>query len=531
MNAPGVPRWLERIVEHSYLILCLGLAPMVAWRVLTGTWLADFWEHAAVIGELAIHPISPLHPMLAVDAPHALESPYHLLLALVSRVSGLSAVTVLGWAALVNFAVLCVTLRALVRIFTRNALAPFLVLLFTLLLWGPEPWDWSGFYHLHSFSNVMAYPSTFATAAAFASVWTTRAFMLSGAARWAVATGVLAWVVALVHPATFVFAVVGAGALVIATWRRRLARRAVGVLASFGAGTAAALVWPYFPILGLAGADAAGYLRDNDPLLALSGAAVKTFPALIGLPFLIARFLRRHRDPLVILLVGASAAYLVARLGTIGSLAPNIRFAVLALHIGAADGVARLLASTPRPWRLRASGLVVVVSFVVAISWTTTAAGRTAADLTTSIPDLAFLASDVPDDAVVMTDPITALEVPAWGPKVVAWHYAMPFVADREARRAAVDAYFAAATTPDERQGIISDWCVEWILIVPERLAEVGGASVADLALGGALVSHDRATLVRAPTVDGCGAARGEGQPSGAVLGTNSMSLYTQPQR
>jgi hypothetical protein len=505
MNARGgVPRWLERIVDHSYLILCLGLAPMVAWRVLTGTWLADFWEHAAVIGELANHPTSPLHPMLAVDAPHALESPYHLLLAIVSRVSGLSAVTVLGWAALVNFAVLCVTFRAFVRLFTRQAMAPFLGLLFTLVLWGPEPWDWSGFYHLHSFSNVMAYPSTFATAAAFASVWTSRAFLLSGGARWAVATGVLAWLVALIHPATFVYAGIGAGALVIATWRPRLARRAAGVLASFGAGTVVALAWPYFPITGLPGADAAGYLRDNDPLLALSGAALKTFPALVGLPFLVVRFIRRHRDPLVIILVGAAAAYLVARLGTIGSLAPNIRFAVLALHIGAADGIVRLLASTPRPWRLRASGLVVAVAFVVAISWTTTATGRTAAGLTASIPDLAFLASDVPDDAVVMTDSITALEVPAWGPKVVAWHYAMPFVDDREARRAAVDAYFAAATTPDERRQIISDWCVEWILIVPERLERAGGASIEDLALGGALELHERATLVQAPAGSGC---------------------------
>jgi hypothetical protein len=121
-----------------------------------------------------------------------------------------------------------------------------------------------------------------------------------------------------------------------------------------------------------------------------------------------------------------------------------------------------------------------------------------------SIPDLAFLASDVPDDAVVMTDSITALEVPAWGPKVVAWHYAMPFVDDREARRAAVDAYFAAATTPDERRRIISDWCVEWILIVPERLERAGGASIEDLALGGALEPHERATLVQAPAGSGC---------------------------
>lgn len=506
-------------------MLCLGLAPMVAWRVLTGTWLADFWEHAAVIGALANNPTAPLHPMLALDAPHALESPYHLLLAVVSRVSGLSAITVLGWAALVNFLVLCVAFRAFVRIFTRNAMAPFLGLLFTLVLWGPAPWDWSGFYHLHSFSNVMAYPSTLATAAALASVWTTRAFLLSGGARWAVTTGVLAWLMALVHPATFVFAAIGAGAVVIATARRRHVRRAAGVLVSFAAGTAVALTWPYFPITGLPGADAAGYLRDNDPLLTWSSAAVKIFPALIGLPFLMARFLRRYRDPLVIILVGASAVYLGARLGTIGSLAPNIRFAVLTLHIGAADGIARLLASAPRRLRFGASGLVVVVAFAVAISWTTTTAGRTAAGLTTSIPDLAFLASDVPDDAVVMTDPITALEVPAWGPKVVAWHYAMPFVDDREARRAAVDAYFAAATSPDERQRIISDWCVEWILIVPERLERVGGAGVADLALGGELEPHDRATLVRAPVADGCAAGRGEGQPSGAVLGTNSMSL------
>ncbi len=497
--------WIER---HSYLLLCCALLPMVVWRAVTGTWLADFWEHAAVVGELAANPFDPNHPMLAIDAPHALNSPYHLVLGLVAAALDASSVAVLGAAAIVNFVLLLISLRLFVRIFTRWALAPFLTLLFTVVLWGFEPWEWSGFFHLVSFSNVMGYPSTLATASAFLGIWAVRAQLLTGGSGWAITTAALAWITVLIHPPTFAFLGIGAVALVIQDFDRRHAGRAAAVAGAGAVGLGAALLWPYYPLVSLTGADPAGYLRDNDPLLALSGVVSKTFPAIVGLPFLVLRAIRRRRDALVWLFLGVSAAYLVARFGGIGSLATMIRFVVLALHVALAHGIAGLLAGRSGRWRTVLVPAGVAAALVVAVAWTATPSGRAMAALDdAAIPDLAFLATEVPDDEIVMADAITALEVPAWGPKVIAWHYAMPYVEDREERRADVDAFFAADASADTRTEILDRWCADWVLIVPERLSEVGGAEAAELAADGEPAPADaasRAILVRRPAPASC---------------------------
>ena len=460
----------EALSRHAYLILCLALVPLVAWRVATGDWLADFWEHAAVVAELAASPLDPAHPMLAIDAPHALTSPYHLVLAAVTRISGFSAVAVVGVAALVNLAFFVVALRVFVRLFTRQPWAPPLALLFTLLLWGPDAWVWSGFFHVRSFSVVMPFPSTFATASAFVALWAARAYLLSGRTRWAAATAGLGLVILLSHPPTFAFLAIGIAALTLSRLPRTHRWRAAALGAAVAGTAAVAVIWPYYPLVELVGADPAGYLRDNDDLLALRGTLIKTGPALIGLPFLYLRFRRRSRDPLVAIFVGAVLAYAVARIGQVGSLATMIRFVVLALHVAAADGIARYLHDRGGRVRELAMPVIVASAVVLLVAMTVSAPGRQVAGLVSDeIPDLEYLATAVPDDDVVMTDPITALEVPAWGPKVVAWHYAMPYVADREARREAVDDFFADEE-PATRGDILEHYCARWVLLVPERL-------------------------------------------------------------
>jgi hypothetical protein len=481
MERPSAGRTAGWIAAHSYLLLCLALLPMVAWRAVTGTWLADFWEHAAVVGEFAVRPLDPNHPMLALDAPHALNSPYHLVLGLIAGAFDASPVAVLGMASILNFGVLATGLHRLVRLFTDRTIAPFLALLFTVFLWGLEPWEWSGFYHLISFSNVMAYPSTFATGTACFGIVTAHAHLTGGGWRPATATAALGAVTLLLHPPTFAFLVIGAVAMSLALpLHPTLHRAAVLALALVGA-VAVSLAWPYYPLIDLPAADRAGYLRDNDPLLALSGVVSKTFPAFVGLPFLVLRALRNRRDALVLLFLGVSAGYLAARFGGVGSLATTIRFVVLALHIAAADALARLLADAPAVVQRRVVPVGIGVALALTLALTVTALGRDVAALDEdAIPDVAFLSSAVPDDAVVMTDAITALEVPAWGPKVVAWHYAMPYVDDREARRSDVEAYFSAATTADERASILDRWCVGWVLVVPERLGSGADAPTLD---------------------------------------------------
>jgi len=62
----------------------------------------DFWEHAAVLRELSIHPFHPRHPILDLDMPHAFFSPYLVFLGGISYYLGLSYFSALAVAGVVN---------------------------------------------------------------------------------------------------------------------------------------------------------------------------------------------------------------------------------------------------------------------------------------------------------------------------------------------------------------------------------------------------------------------------------------------
>jgi hypothetical protein len=86
----------------------LGIAGLLLFALALHTgndqWIGDMWEHSAVVRELATNPVAPLHPQLAVDAPHAFYTPYHWIVAQLSRYTSLSAMGALGAARLVNAA-------------------------------------------------------------------------------------------------------------------------------------------------------------------------------------------------------------------------------------------------------------------------------------------------------------------------------------------------------------------------------------------------------------------------------------------
>ncbi|PYP80212.1 MAG: hypothetical protein DMD35_05575 [Gemmatimonadetes bacterium] len=91
--------------------LAVFVVALVAAHAARGHWIGDFWEHSAVVRELATHPLHPRHPLLVVDAPHALANPYALLVALFCRVTGASAATGLATASIVNLLMPLVALR------------------------------------------------------------------------------------------------------------------------------------------------------------------------------------------------------------------------------------------------------------------------------------------------------------------------------------------------------------------------------------------------------------------------------------
>jgi hypothetical protein len=122
----------------------------------------DIWEHTAAVAAFMRDPLNPTHPFLAIDAPHPFLTPFHLAVALVGRALFLAPTTVMIVAAVANVALVVVALGALVNRLARRRGVAVLVLVFTLVLWGDDPWFFSGFLHSGVIWYVASYPSTFA---------------------------------------------------------------------------------------------------------------------------------------------------------------------------------------------------------------------------------------------------------------------------------------------------------------------------------------------------------------------------------
>jgi len=73
--------FISGLVEHGrFYILALAILFLMIGHTINGQWVGDFWEHSAVVRELITHPLSPKHPQLSVDAPHAFFFHIHWLL-------------------------------------------------------------------------------------------------------------------------------------------------------------------------------------------------------------------------------------------------------------------------------------------------------------------------------------------------------------------------------------------------------------------------------------------------------------------
>src|SRR4051794_26483212 len=96
------PRPLDWFQARGYLVVAGVLFFGLVAQTLNEQWSGDVFEHLAVVRELARRPFSPLHPLLPVDAPHPFFSPYTVALGLFSKVTGISALSTLKIAGIVN---------------------------------------------------------------------------------------------------------------------------------------------------------------------------------------------------------------------------------------------------------------------------------------------------------------------------------------------------------------------------------------------------------------------------------------------
>lgn len=443
-------------------------------------WAGDLGMHAATIQRLSHNLVHPGNPLVDADTPSPYYSPWMLLLGCVAKITGLSVFVVLRIGAVVGLGLLVTGVWRYVRTLSAHRAAPALALLSLVLLWGPVLFNWSGFLGLNSLALTVSYPSVFALGLAFHFwAWLTRALREPEPAAWGrwAALGLLWALVLLCHQFTGVVSSLGALAMVIA------ARPSRAVLLRLGAALALGVLllglWPYYDFFSLfsAGADLEAIHKPLYEHLAGHFGFV-----LLGVAALVLRFRRDRWDPLVLFF--ALGALMFAAGGLSGhyswgrALPAALVPAQLAAALEAVTAGRRAMGVSPsersRAWRR--SGWACVLGLALAAgAWTQIGTlgyvtGKSA------LPSVVADKYDTPwvgyhwimpwvkYGDVVMARTSAARQIPAYGPYTVTPGYPDFFLPDEATRDAAVSRYFAAGTSASERQGILREYKVRWVV-------------------------------------------------------------------
>lgn len=506
-RAGGPIRLVDR---RRYLLLSTALLVLMASQTLNQQWSTDFWEHSAVVRELATHPLHPRHPLLAVDATHPYFSPYTLAVGVFARLAGMGPIGALSVAAVLNLVLLLVAFRLLVTRLVANPLAPFYALLFTVVLWGASTWRWSGFLNLNSLGFVLPYPSMFATAVALLSLWALDLFLAGRGLAWLLGATVGGAVVLLTHPITAVAVGIGATALVVSRIDGRPGRLLPPLLAAGVVALLLVLAWPYYSLFDLV-SQSSIYTSSHHGMY--QGVAQCIFPALLALPLIVQRLRVNRRDPLGLMLVGGGAVYLWGGLSGNVTYGRILAFVVLVLHITLggwfADLEQRVRRGAVRPAVARSAYAGLAVLLLVGLVGGGPGLLRTIPK--PLLPDslrsdsrlgkvsdrYGFLGGCTGQYDVILTDVgFSSVAVPTFGGKVVATGYPIPFVADTATRIADVRRFFAADATTAERRAILDRYRVTYLLVDEAQLDPLGIRDGSSDRLGDLVVVRDGLALV-----------------------------------
>ena len=500
------------LLRHRFLFLSFIVALYGISQALTGQWEGDFWEHSAVVRELATKLYDPGHPQLLVDAPHTFYSPYSVGIALFSRVVGLDPAKALAMAGVANLILLMISFNIFVSLFVRRDGVAFYALLLLLLFWGEAPWDYSGFFHLRVLARVLPYPSTFAASVTWIVLATCIRFVQSKNRVWLVAIWIGSALVLLTHPVTFIVLSVGMLAIIIGRCRLFSLESAL-LLCGLALALLVAAVWPYFPFFSFVLSASTVYHQSNDVMYVQ--VAKRIFPALIGLPLILSRAKSNWRDTLALMTLGLVLVYVYGAVSRNWSYGRVISQIVPLLHVAIADRVAQIESGLAREQsflpKLVYSCLISLLLFSFAFNRAVLpAVQRLAAGQQNASDRYGFLASLTGQYDVVLSDMQTSLVVPTFGGKVVAVPHPLAFIPDYGVRKKDVKYFFTDVALHDARLEIIKRYGVDFVLLAKARVPGWQAVTDAFQPSGRVLFSDDEFVLIdlHALNQNGIGASR-----------------------
>jgi hypothetical protein len=453
------------------VLAVLGFLPVVV-ETLRGTnEIYDFWEHAATVRAFMLHPFHPGNPLLAIRTPSAFFSPYLFGLALYGLATGTGPVHSLAIAGIIDYWLLAWGIWRFTRIFTTRPQAPFYALLFIWFLWGPSPWKYSGFFNYRSLSDVIAYPSTFATAIGMllASLWPK---ILAPDRRTAIAYGALMAVgvalVMLTHPIAGDMTLAALLALAVTSETPR--RSLVLLVAVVVAAGVLCVLWPYYNVVRLAG-DQRAFDPSNAAMY--SGWLLHTAPLLIAVGLVWYRTPTLHGRRVVVYLIPLAALFIYGAITGHYSQGRAISPLIIGVQIALADAAATWEKPVLARCHGRAALAIVGAMAVLGVAELANMRGGLKGSIPGSGSAPASYAAyklavgGLPATSTIMA-PLNDGEeaaIPVYAGRLVGTHRALAFVNDQAARQQIVNEFYAAGATVAFEKAAIRRYRVRYIVV------------------------------------------------------------------
>lgn len=481
----------DRWSDLLFVALAAGIFGWVVWdafsfRLITHLPGSDYWEHTAVLRALIENPFHPRHPSIVTNAGSPRFGPHYLMVALLSKALHYGPIDAMALASTLNAALLLLGIFLFFRVYFRDARASLFGLIVVFGTWLGKAPHFSNVFKFSVYFSVAGYPSSSAFAVTLLLLALAVRLLRASVARPAL-LGLAVLGVAYVyvtHPLTAVMSLTALVALA-ATDPGIERRRRLLVAATAPAGLLLALLWPYYPALGMV---AGGTAERVGRALALKNIPLHEFYSAASLRQILGYALfavpclgyfvvvRRHLfvvlGTLAMLAIFVGSALVPVPLGH--------RFVLLAVFFLQVGLVFLLLALTTDGgvWRGHPRALLGaklgVGLFLAYLAVTNVADARARfAEFRGGVSPTVRLGHRVGQitgtRGVVLGDPLPCWSLPTFGPRIVALHHSNPLVPDTDERTQKVRRFFAPGTSNREREAILARYSVTHVLLTPRQ--------------------------------------------------------------
>ncbi len=486
-------------LDKPYLIASLILLSVISLVLFNGRQgplveLFDYWEHAACIREMSVHPFSPGNPLLSAGGNTTLRyTPYILVLALVKKLTPLSLNTVITLASLASFFFFAGGIYLWSRAFFQDTKLPLYVVVALLFLWG-EPFNYAYEYNLRFLSYTLFYPAIFTLNLSLCGFYCLLRYLRRETITSYVIFLLFASFIFLSHPLTGSFFLLCSLLIVITEGNNRVKHAGI-YCASAAVIFLLSLLWPYHPFLTsvvkTATTDWHLFFRMY---LYTTRNIYRMGPALLGLP-VVFLLLRRGKYPFI------SWGFILCSIIYLLTYALNIRlgeryifFSIFFLHLALAWYFSTLelfslktiqkVLVVPTEKNIHLLFFIIVITLSVLYQVAKLGAEQAGYELTfrpkpviqsytNPLDGYRFVEGLLGEGDIVMSDPLTAWLLPALtGAKITALYHDNPLVPDNNQRVEDAIAFFDPATPLQMRRMIARKYFVSHVLLNFDRMTD-----------------------------------------------------------